>query len=1483
MNGVAVPDVAGAMPFATAAALKSPGGTAGQVVAGETATVSFRVTVNAGRTAAITNTAVVDADGAGPTPAVNAQVVSSVALLTPTKTVSPTGAVAPGQVMTYTISVPNSGSGNTANTTLADAIPAGTTYVAGSTTMNGVAVADVAGAMPFATAAPMNSPGRPAGQINGGETATIVFRVTLNSSPGAGPIVNTASVDPDGPGAAVAQTAQASSAVLLPNMLLTKSHVGNFVVGNMGTYTLQASNLAGAGQVTAGPITVTDNLPAGLTVAALPTGTNWDCSTTVVGSNTATCTYSGAYPVAGGTVLAPITLSVNVAAAAMPSVTNSATLAAVPGETALGNNTAADPTVVWPKPTVSKAFALGTISTLPTGGSTTLTLTLSNPAPGALTNLAVTDTFPPGLVVASVPALANGCGGSVSGATAGSGVLSLTGGGLAAGASCTLAIAVGSASGGSYNNTSGGVTSAETLSAGAASNTATLVVVPPPQLSKSFSVPMMGVGERTTLTFTLLNPWTSTANGIAFTDSFPAGLVIASPANLVNTCAGSLSGSTFGSGTVGLSGVSLVAGASCQLSMDVTSSTAGDIVNTTSAVTSSNAFTGLAASAPLKVLAKPTVSKAFGPNQMLSGGTSTLTLTLSHINTVGLTGLSLTDAFPTGLTVAATPALANSCGGSVSGATAGSNGLALSGGNLAANGSCSISVAVSATAPGIYTNTAGGATSAETGPVAGATSNSADLLVLVAPSISKAFGPNPIGTTANSTLTLTLSNNNSVALSGLSFTDNYPSGLLNAASPNVTNSCGGSTTGGAAGGSSIGLTGGDLPANSSCTVTVRVRATANGSYLNTTGAVSASNGGTGNSATATLVVAANPTITKSFTPSVIAPGAASTLSLTLTNSFPTPLTGLAFSDAFPSGLVVASTPTLTNSCAGSMTGATASSNSLVFSTGSLAGNSTCTITVQVTAASVAEYTNTTGALSSNETGAVSVSNSALLKVLSPPAISKAFVPGTIPVNGNALMSFVITNPNATPLTGLAFTDNFPAALKVSNVPTVSNTCNGSITGATAGSGAFSFSGGSLAAGASCTISMQVTSASAGSLTNTTSGVSSNETPTGSGSNASVLVVVTPDLRLSKTHVGNFVVGSNGSYTLLVDNILGTGPTTASVIVTDTLPTGLSYVAAGSGGSGWICGAAGAVVTCTSNAVIAAGATAQPLTLNVAVASVAVPSVTNLANVSGGGEPGYNGGNNTAADFTVVDLPPQNTFSPDGQQSAAPGTVVSYPHVFHAAMAGTVSFSTLSAPSPNIAGWNSVIYRDDDCSGTLNGAETSAAPLTAAVAVTPGSQVCIIVREFIPATAPLNATNTVSVRALFTPSGPGSTQTLTRTDITTATASGAGLALAKSVRNVTLGGAAGTSNVAASGHTLEYSITYTNNGSTPLGSIVITDSTPAFSNFVLAACTPPLPATLSSCSVTVQPSVGGSGAMAWTLGGNSAPGASGSVVFRVTVQ
>jgi len=89
----------------------------------------------------------------------------------------------PGAVVEYTITVQNNGLATT-GATLTEVVPTNTTYVAGSTTLNGAAVADVAGAMPYISPGPINSQGQASGVVIPGSTsaqqAIVKFRVTIN-------------------------------------------------------------------------------------------------------------------------------------------------------------------------------------------------------------------------------------------------------------------------------------------------------------------------------------------------------------------------------------------------------------------------------------------------------------------------------------------------------------------------------------------------------------------------------------------------------------------------------------------------------------------------------------------------------------------------------------------------------------------------------------------------------------------------------------------------------------------------------------------------------------------------------------------------------------------------------------------------------------------------------------------------------------------------------------------------------------------------------------------------------------------------------------------------------------------------------------------------------------------------------------------------------------------------------------------------------
>jgi uncharacterized repeat protein (TIGR01451 family) len=101
-----------------------------------------------------------------------------------------------GDALRYTITVKNISNAGALNVTLRDAVPANTTYVAGSTTLNGAAVADVGGASPMVNGMLINSPANsspgsmPAVASNSqASVATITFNVTVNPNTPNGTVI----------------------------------------------------------------------------------------------------------------------------------------------------------------------------------------------------------------------------------------------------------------------------------------------------------------------------------------------------------------------------------------------------------------------------------------------------------------------------------------------------------------------------------------------------------------------------------------------------------------------------------------------------------------------------------------------------------------------------------------------------------------------------------------------------------------------------------------------------------------------------------------------------------------------------------------------------------------------------------------------------------------------------------------------------------------------------------------------------------------------------------------------------------------------------------------------------------------------------------------------------------------------------------------------------------------------------------------------
>ncbi|MEN8140314.1 MAG: isopeptide-forming domain-containing fimbrial protein [Thermodesulfobacteriota bacterium] len=229
LNGAAVADSGpGISPLQDGMLIATPGSaTPGTMAAdpggagGNVATITFQVTVNSDVLdgTIISNQGFVTGSGSGSGPFVEQpsddpdtavvddpteDVVGSMPLLDAQKTVvmqvdnNGDTVLSPGDVLRYTIVISNSGQVPATGVTFSDSVPVGTSYVAGSTSLNGLAVADAAGpASPLIAGIPVSSsdltpplPGVGGGIVSPGASATITFDVLVDAGLAAGTVIS---------------------------------------------------------------------------------------------------------------------------------------------------------------------------------------------------------------------------------------------------------------------------------------------------------------------------------------------------------------------------------------------------------------------------------------------------------------------------------------------------------------------------------------------------------------------------------------------------------------------------------------------------------------------------------------------------------------------------------------------------------------------------------------------------------------------------------------------------------------------------------------------------------------------------------------------------------------------------------------------------------------------------------------------------------------------------------------------------------------------------------------------------------------------------------------------------------------------------------------------------------------------------------------------------------------------------------------------
>jgi uncharacterized repeat protein (TIGR01451 family)/fimbrial isopeptide formation D2 family protein len=360
-----------------------------------------------------------------------------------------------------------------------------------------------------------------------------------------------------------------------------------------------------------------------------------------------------------------------------------------------------------------------------------------------------------------------------------------------------------------------------------------------------------------------------------------------------------------------------------------------------------------------------------------------------------------------------------------------------------------------------------------------------------------------------------------------------------------------------------------------------------------------------------------PTLSKTSNPQYIAPGQTSVFTLNLGNSNSSALTLTQnLVDNLPTNVVLATPLTVSTTCGGTglSPAPVAGGTSVTLATGSTIPNGGCTVTLSVTSSTAGAYTNTipagTAANGLNTNGGAAPTASAPLVVTQPQKSVRLFTDAdgsggpsvgdtldyrivfTNPSGGVALSAFQMTDATLAQLgnatnasiesqTGTtpaatvnaAFTGKSPNTTLISNTvslapggiivfrfraPIVSATPNPINNTATATSSTAGFPGAGLPSDA------DVDSAG-GAFANPLAQPNDVDTPTAQ-TNPTQVTVVTPsaDLVVTKSQPSATVnAGGTIVYTVTVTN---NGPNTANnVVVTDTLPTGTTFVSVTGGG------------------------------------------------------------------------------------------------------------------------------------------------------------------------------------------------------------------------------------------------------------------------------------------------------------------------------
>ncbi|MDX2776495.1 CARDB domain-containing protein [Streptomyces caniscabiei] len=1045
--------------------------------------------------------------------------------------------------------------------------------------------------------------------------------------------------------------------------------ITSYSPGESIKYILKVKN---NGPDAAGTVTVTDTLPASV-VPVSATGSGWNCGAPA--GQAVTCTLS---TLASGATAADITIEANVASSATGTKVNTAT-ASTATDPDTSNNSASVSLTAAPKADLSIAKGHTGIPTA--GNPHTYNFTVRNNGPSDVASFTVTDTLDSNLSYTSASGAAT--------CSAAAQVVTCTStGALADGQTATFSVTVNVSAGyagGTITNTGTVAVPAGTTDPNNANNSSTdssnVTVDTDLGITKSHTGNFTA-GSNNSFAIAVENQGPSNApvGAVTVTDTLDDDFAFVSATGTGWNCA-ELDGTVSCTNTAAINAGDTAQAITLVVLVDsVAKGSAPNTAEVSSTTPDSDLSDNSSTDTPTIVSeADLALTKAHVGTAFTAGQQEQYTLTVTNAGpSADAPSYTITDTLPAGVSfVSAT--------GDATCSASGQN-VTCTGGGIAVGAPAqvtTITVAIAGSATGTITNTATVAPAPGTTDPNTANNTSTDN-ASVEPNADLSITKTHAGDLtagSNATYTFTVTNNGPSDVTSYTITDTLDGNLVyQSSSAGLT--CTGTTT--------ITCTGGAITSGNQDVQTVTVKvdsAVTPGSAMSNTANVTPPAGVndpdmSNNSSTVSnnVVASADLAASKGHTGNFTAGSSTNDFTIEITNNGPSDASTFTMTDVLPAGMTYVSSTGTGVACTNAGQTVTCSYGPTI----SAGQTVPITLTVRVDADMTGGSTlNNSASVSSatpdpdmsNNTGGpdtVTIDSSADL------AITKTHSTPDFTAGNNESYNLAVTNNGPSDVTSFTISDSLASDLTY--VSATGATCNAVAQDVTCTGGSID-SGDTVNVVLTLAVSASVVEGTNISNTATVATVAPTTDPDMSNNDSSVstTVVDSTDLALTKSHTGTFTAGDNAAYTMTVVNNGPSDTPTSDVTVTDTLPSGMTYVPAGSGGTGWTCSEASGTVTCEYAPALANGATAPTLTVNVAIAADKEGSVTNSATVSSVTDD-PNPSNDTDTDTTTIVAEADLTATKVAQGSLTAGEAVTY------------RFEVTNNTGPSVA--NAVTITDD---------------------------------------------------------------------------------------------------------------------------------------------------------------------------------------------